>query len=317
MRTIAFIIFLALILSMSITHSSVKTSGSKGTADEWNDDHVVTDESKPKNFTTLIVAASNSLDTTRADYVCDGIDDQDTINAAMAALPAGGGRISLLEGTYQITNPISIPDDDITIMGLGAATIIQTSDNIVMVTAANRSNILIADIRIIGAGAGHNSNVALFLDTCTESSVRGIWIEQAGAMGVFFETCDFVTIRDAFMTGNIEAGMYLYKCNYCVIDNVISNSNGAGFDGLYLRECTYCKVLNSYFDDNDRGIDVLGNSEHNTIMGCTSINNADTGIVISALSVREIVTNNMVTGNAVAQITDLGANTVVSNNQVV
>ena len=53
---------------------------------------------------TFIVAASDSLHKERADYVCPGVDDQVVIQAAIDAL--GKGKISLLEGTYYISDTI-------------------------------------------------------------------------------------------------------------------------------------------------------------------------------------------------------------------
>ena len=50
---------------------------------------------------TFVVAASDSLHRERADYVCDGVDDQVEIQAAIDALPSGGGEIVLLEGTFE------------------------------------------------------------------------------------------------------------------------------------------------------------------------------------------------------------------------
>ena len=39
---------------------------------------------------TVVVAAADSLHPEQADYVCDGVDDQVEIQAAIDALPNGG-----------------------------------------------------------------------------------------------------------------------------------------------------------------------------------------------------------------------------------
>jgi parallel beta-helix repeat protein len=57
-----------------------------------------------KRSNTVIVAAYNSIDKSRADYVCDGIDDQETINFAISAISSTGGTVLLLEGTYNINS---------------------------------------------------------------------------------------------------------------------------------------------------------------------------------------------------------------------
>lgn len=55
---------------------------------------------------TIVVAASDSLNKAAANYVCDGVADNVEIQAAIDALPAGGGEVVLLEGTYNCISTI-------------------------------------------------------------------------------------------------------------------------------------------------------------------------------------------------------------------
>lgn len=59
---------------------------------------------------TLVVAASDASDASkgRADYVCDGVNDEVQINAAIDALPAIGGRVFLTEGNFNLYTAGSI-----------------------------------------------------------------------------------------------------------------------------------------------------------------------------------------------------------------
>src|SRR5690606_7315040 len=59
------------------------------------------------------------------DYLCDGTNDQVEINNAITALPATGGEIVILDGTYNITATISINKDNVFIRGNGNATILK------------------------------------------------------------------------------------------------------------------------------------------------------------------------------------------------
>jgi len=56
---------------------------------------------------TFVIAASDSAAKSKqqADYVCDGTDDNVEIQAAIDALPANGGSILLLEGTFVLDAP--------------------------------------------------------------------------------------------------------------------------------------------------------------------------------------------------------------------
>src|SRR5690606_37350417 len=51
---------------------------------------------------TYIVAASDSVNKDKADYVADGTNDEVEIQAALDALPSTGGLVYLLEGTYVV-----------------------------------------------------------------------------------------------------------------------------------------------------------------------------------------------------------------------
>jgi len=68
---------------------------------------------------TLTVAASDStkLLKTQADYVCDGVDDQVEIQAALAALP-DGGTVILSDGTFNCAGVIT-PAAGTTLKGQG------------------------------------------------------------------------------------------------------------------------------------------------------------------------------------------------------
>ena len=89
---------------------------------------------------TLVVAANNSKDKTKADYVCDGVADQYTIQQAINALPSTGGCIQLLDGTYLLDKTGITPAagtyylatmsiDNIAIRGLGDATILKLANS--------------------------------------------------------------------------------------------------------------------------------------------------------------------------------------------
>ena len=55
-------------------------------------------------------------------YLCDGTADDVEIIQALNDLPATGGEIVILDGTYNITASINIPKDNVSIRGSGNAT---------------------------------------------------------------------------------------------------------------------------------------------------------------------------------------------------
>ena len=73
---------------------------------------------------TVTVAASNSVRSGGAQYVCDGTSDEVEIQAAINALPTAGGVVQLLEGTYDIRNPITMRSN-MWLRGQGPGTILK------------------------------------------------------------------------------------------------------------------------------------------------------------------------------------------------
>lgn len=86
---------------------------------------------------TVVVAASNATQSSKdkADFVCTGTDDQDTINQAVAAMPEGG-RLLLTEGTFDISAFIdgTLAGGPVHLQGMGPGTIItgSTTDRLVL-----------------------------------------------------------------------------------------------------------------------------------------------------------------------------------------
>jgi len=281
---------------MSITHSTVKVSGDRGYADDWNADHVVTDESKPKNFTTLIVAASDSLDTTRADYVCDGVDDQDEINAAISALPVQGGRVSLLEGTYQTTSEINISKDNVSIEGLGRATTIQTTiTSGHIITAQNRKGILISNIHFLGFP--DLNCYCLWFGNVTDSIINHCWFDSFWGPPIYFLTtcCNNLIHGNIFENNKFNSNIFILgSSNYNTISNNLSSnceSNGLNLQG------SNCIVINNNFSNSSNGNGIYMVGSNKALIANNQINhNCLCGIRMSQCN-DVIISGNMIYDN--------------------
>lgn len=88
---------------------------------------------------TILVAASDARPEIRAvaDLKCDGVNDQAEIQSALDALPTGGGRVFLSEGTFVLTAPaalgawagiVDMPANT-SLIGVGAATILEVESS--------------------------------------------------------------------------------------------------------------------------------------------------------------------------------------------
>jgi len=330
---------------MTITHAAVKSSGDKGTHAEWNADHVIGDDDKPKNFTTLIVAASDSLDTTRADYVCDGIDDQVQINAAMNALPANGGRVSLLEGTYQITAPIVFPDDNVTLQGLGSNTVIQTIANIDMITANVKNQLLVHDIRLVGAPAQAANRGIDFVNTGYSEIVR-VYVEDTGSDAIYLgANSEFCIIMENKVNHPRGHGIRVVGAYQTVVSNntvELAEEDGIEINGVgnsvttgnIVRECVKHGiritgevnfiVANNMIYENDSGETAtydgisVSSSDAGMISGnrCSRNDRYEINISNPACDKCGVVANNCYSTDHVGAINDAGTGTVVASNVV-
>jgi hypothetical protein len=70
---------------------------------------------------TYLVAAHDALTATKekADFVCDGQDDEVEIETAIAALPDCGGRVALSEGTFTTGALLTVDRSHVTLTGYG------------------------------------------------------------------------------------------------------------------------------------------------------------------------------------------------------
>lgn len=249
---------------MTITHAAVKISGDTGTADEWNDDHVITDDITAKRAATFIVAASDSEDTGRADYVCDGVDDEVQINQAITDLPAIGGMVVLLEGTYDIDAAITISKSNVALVGMGRGTLIQTDENISMIFADTKTGILVMNLRVDGPGAFLAASYGIHFNTVTHSTIKNCWVDDLGAVGIRLDGSDANLIEGNKVYDTVLAGVFLSDSDKNIVSENEAYRNGG--DGIFLWNA-HDNILNSneVYENTERGF-YIWNSNNNIVM---------------------------------------------------
>lgn len=70
----------------------------------------------------IFIASTDATDSEKsiANYICDGVADEDEINMAIRTIPANGGKIQLSSGTFSLSSPILI-DRRVSLFGMGAS----------------------------------------------------------------------------------------------------------------------------------------------------------------------------------------------------
>jgi len=135
---------------------------------------------------TRLVAAVDSVDKTRADYICDGVADQEEINAAIAELPAAGGEIHLLDGNYTIDSVIELPSN-VMLSGCGYSTRIFMSAGMTTpgIRASTKDGVVVTRLRVDGNRVNQTADVPpIDIVSCTRSIVRECWVFNGRNSGI-------------------------------------------------------------------------------------------------------------------------------------
>jgi hypothetical protein len=111
--------------NLEIVSDSIKINTNAGGKAYYNNKEIATRDDLSRSA-TFVIAASNASEKSKqgADYVCTGENDQNTINLALGALPAGGGKIQLTEGDFNFHNTVGDFEKDVMIQGCGRSTVI-------------------------------------------------------------------------------------------------------------------------------------------------------------------------------------------------
>ena len=186
---------------------------------------------------TFVVAASNASTKIKAaaDYVCDGTADQTEIQAALDALPAGGGKTLLSEGTFYLSATVTLGSNK-TLEGQGGSTILQqaadAANAITCTTAANSLSIRSIRFRSNATKAG----AAIRIDRNRGVSISNIWVDATSQSNRWRYG---LQIEDSSTTSN---------CRFVHVEdfNIQSIHNAADSAGIYVKQSTTAAVDGTY-----------------------------------------------------------------------
>jgi len=272
-------------------------------------------------FASFVIAAHDSIDNENADFVCDGTDDQDQINAAISLLPDQGGSVYLREGTFVLSGGIVIAKSNVTVGGSGAGTVLKAEDGLngtmTLVKAMDCDSIVLRDLSIDGnadMNVGGSYDGVLF-DHCSDSRIDSVGAHDLNGIAVELTSCYLVTVEDSRIR---DCGSYGMLVNYSVSISLSGNVlQGCGDESVLLTHSRDCTVQgNNALYGGSRGVhlelsnynvienNVLRGSEtdgvfletsyYNTISGNQVFDSVNWGIFVSSSS-----DHNTVVGNSV------------------
>ena len=273
---------------------------------------------------TKVVGTTQSGHTTAdCDFLCDGTADNVEIQNAINALPSSGGKVILLEGTYNTTANITMSKSNVTVCGMGAATIIKRSQKYEPMISLHAANCKICDFVVDGNfdsfyTSGFPISVKIRASYCTVSDME----IKDGGQGIYFDgSASYTLISHNQITSC--SGNAILAPSSSTPALIIGNYISAGVYGV--ESAVGASVIGNIFDSCNAGVhskggcNICGNTFLNMTKDCMRIegsystingNNCDTGITVTG-------SNNIIVGNNLhgQEITDSGSNNIKANNQ--
>ena len=238
----------------------------------------------------------------------DGTGDFTDIQTAINALPANGGCVYIKEGTYNITVPIVIDSNNVSIMGCGRSTIIaQQTNNADCIQVSNCTGNIIENVYLHGPAL--IGGYAVNYNTVDHSYIRFIWFDNF-TYGIYLteSTYNYISGNETTGTG-IAGGIWLTSnSDYNIISsNMIS---GCASAGIYLNVSEHCIISSNICSDNDiYGIEII--SLYVVVNSNTCSGNTSHGIYLTAGR------NNIVDGNDVFDNGGDGISLMSDDNDII
>lgn len=276
------------------------------------------------------------------DYLCDGVNDEVQINAAITALPSEGGIVQLLAGTYQIQGAILINKNKVTLVGEGTNTILNRNFVGETITLSARNcminqfslqndeNLTLTDCTVHLTGSRNTiRNIDIQIGSSTEASgCNGFLIEGYGDNIVCDNTISIqqfmseyaikvVNNSSTIISGNNIIVMSDYVDCYALYitggsrntvtgNELYGGSAGVGGGAIWLGS-NNCSVFNNSltatgYSNNLYGIHISG--QKNLVMA-NFYNNPDTGGSAVAYAIYISGEQNLIENNQVSYSYDI------------
>lgn len=291
---------------------------------------------------TSTVAASNSSTAVKAsaDYVCDGVNDEATINSAINSLGVVGGRVVLLEGTFNIDMDATsfksiVMPSNITLEGQGNSTILKAptggaTGNMKFIlnsdTTNGNSNIVVRNLMIDGnkGATGRTTTKGIELSKVTNVLIENVFclnMKAQHGVALLSSTSNAWVINCTFNGGwgihingspcyNIEVRGNTFL-NATAVPLIIAGSSSP-------NENYGIIVADNYFNVGSGAAVSISNTKNITFIGNIVTGFTNEAVGINTNSTNVIVSNNQIYGNQKEgiKLNSLSVGCIVSGNFV-
>ncbi len=258
---------------------------------------------------TMIVATQSSSEKSKAtaDFVGDGVGDQEEIYAAIHALPSSGGTVTLMEGTYDIRKVegklggLIIDRSNVTLIGQGTATrLILAPDqntNVIRIIGNGVGNIVIRDLWVDQNRDQNPYNGAEFVNIShgrfEYNGIKAFCAEPGGSCP---EPTHDITIENCTVLNAQRLGIMLDGPNMRVVNNRLGNAHS---DAVELLEGPGF-VMGNFVEITGRTHVAVGSDRGNSIIMANNVvhvregGDLDIAFRSWADSERHVISNNIV-----------------------
>lgn len=241
--------------------------------------------------TTITVSSSTSKHMLTADYYCNGTNDQTVIQQAIDALPSTGGKIVLLEGTYNISGTITIYNKkNVTLQGLGRNVIFSATTStsaLYMIKVRSAIGVNIFDIDIDYTNNTSGDGTAIQLYTTNHTVIERVKIQNSKGNGIEWFNSNYTRFSD----------ISFINVRQCVWDRESNHSS------------IFSRIV---IDTATNGIVLASSSTLNKICDCIVRTATDNGIKSDAAYT--MINDNIVYGCGVGITANGNCSTVSGNN---
>jgi hypothetical protein len=259
--------------------------------------------------------------------ICDGVDDQVEIQAAIDALPANRGRVQLSEGTFLVSLTVRIKNF-LHLLGVGSGTVIKLANgancNVIEndnITHGN-SFFLLSDFKIDGNRANcPGGGYGLYLEKCILSRIENLTVSETHDSPIKIHagtTLTFINIWAGATDGG--KGIWCYEgfnhrffgitCEHVTAEygtGIYLNGKSYTAHGIYVEDCYYAFSF-SYLSDSF----VSGLYQYNITRECFTADYASNSIFaggdVGSILIQEHTHDCMFVKLKHTALTDSGAN---------
>jgi len=262
---------------------------------------------------TYVVAASNAPDHVKAqaDYVCDGTADDVEIQAAIDALPAGGGKVILSDGTFTAAAGIT-RCDNLILEGQGSEATEIIAVGAFSLLSGNFDNWVVRGIKLTGdSDTGNGIHISRNHEYITIEDV----IAHDFNVGINVNSCSHVKILRCVSYSNGNDGIYVHKeTGYQRTDDVLiwgCESHHNGRTGISTENSDNWTVMNCYSHDNtlhNYHYESSPDGKYGRIINCVSEDPGTGACGIFVVACDDVIINScIVTGGDTHKIRTTGA----------